>query len=234
MLANDDLGLCGTWVKYFPGQKNKVQEYPLDKHAVHALSLFHSPFAHPTIMMRRLWFERHGLDYDVTYYPTEDFDLWSRALSIFAGANLGEVHLHYRAHDQSLTGSDWNNMDEQAARITQRALCALGLPSDIEAGRYHRMVAMSRFEPTPVELNKAARWLGAILEANQKKQVYNQSALRRILENLWHRCCMHCATAGLWPIRYYMQNRFEASQMAKYGMILTASCFKHYCKRNVT
>lgn len=234
MLANEDLGLCGTWVKYFPGQKNKVQEYPVEKHAVHALSLFHSPFAHPTVMMRRRWFEQHSLDYDVNYYPTEDFDLWSRALSIFAGANLGEVQLHYRAHEQSLTGSDWNNMDEQAARITQRALHALGLPSDLEASRYHRKVAMVRFEQTPEELDKAASWLRAILEANHKKKVYNQTALTRILEDLWHRCCMHCATAGLWPIRFYLQNRFEASQMAKYGMILTASCFKHYCKRDFT
>lgn len=232
---NEDVGICGSWIQLFPEIKAPVQTYPTHPDAVHALSLFHSPFAHPSVMIRRSWFQQHDLLYDVNFYPTEDFDLWCRALTHFKGANINKVLLQYRVHKQSLTGSDWSNMDEQAARITQRALHTLKLPEDIETGRYHRKVAMVQIDQTAEELNRAASWLTTLIEANLKENIYSHTALAETIEDLWYRICMHCATTGTWSFKFFLQQRFHFSRLTtcKHIFILSASCIKHALKRRI-
>jgi hypothetical protein len=51
-------------------------------------------------MFDRELFARSGLRYDETLDETEDYDLWSRALRLSDGDNLGEPHLLYRIHPQ--------------------------------------------------------------------------------------------------------------------------------------
>jgi len=233
LIKNIDIGICGSWTRLFPKQFEKIQEYPTDKDKVHALSLFHSPFAHPSVMMRRTWFEQNNLQYDVSFYPTEDFDLWSRALYFFKGANLDKVLLRYRIHQQSLTGSDWSTMDEQAARITRRGLQSLNLAADEEAGRYHRKIAMVQIEQSRNELQRAARWLKDISEANHKTKVFDQSALNFIIDELWFRLCMHCTGTGMWPLFLFQHYRIGATTFTTYReiFILTVSCIKQYFLR---
>ena len=51
-------------------------------------------------MFRRLDFEKYHLRYDPAY-PCEDYELWSRAIRYVKFANLQEVLLKYRWHDDN-------------------------------------------------------------------------------------------------------------------------------------
>lgn len=230
---NRDYGICGSWTRYFPGPHEKIQKYPVDKDSVYALSLFDSPFAHPAVMIRRDLFEKNGLNYDISYFPTEDFDLWTRALALFKGINLNKVLLNYRTHAQSLTGADWSTMDEQAARITRRGLNSLNLPADEQAGRYHRKIAMAQVGQSKNELRQAAQWLQGVAEANRIEKVYSENALGEIIEDFWFRNCMHCTRSGFWPLKIFLHHRFSNTvcrRPQKIG-VLTASCMKSYMMR---
>src|SRR5204863_8008786 len=58
--------------------------------------LLGNPFAHPTVMLRLDLLDRHGLRYDETFRTAQDYELWTRLLTVTRGANLPEPLLKYR------------------------------------------------------------------------------------------------------------------------------------------
>ncbi len=81
--ANGHIGLCGTWIKRFGTGGGGVEKYFTASDQVKAYALFDCPFAHPSVMFRKDLFVRYGLRYDGSFYPTEDYELWARALDFF-------------------------------------------------------------------------------------------------------------------------------------------------------
>lgn len=200
--TNPAIGLCGSWIRYF-GAMNSVLKRPLHHEDIRAFTLIDTPFAHPTVMLRRDLLDQHQLRFDGSYFPTEDFELWTRAMRHFTMANLPEVLLRYRAHGSSLTGSDWSTMDEQAVRIIRGQLLPLGIDPTPEALRFHRQLAMSRLPMTLPLLDEAEAWLQALLQANRKTQHLAPVALEALLADVWARACLHTAKLGFEAARRY-------------------------------
>jgi len=69
---------------------------PLGPRAVRWLSLFSSPFFHPTVLVDREVLA--GLRYDTAYLESEDYDLWTRLLERAEGANLADALVLKRVH----------------------------------------------------------------------------------------------------------------------------------------
>jgi len=62
------------------------------------LSLFGSPFFHPTVLVAREALETKGLRYDPAFLESEDYELWTRLLADAEGANLAEPLVLKRVH----------------------------------------------------------------------------------------------------------------------------------------
>ena len=211
-----EIGICGTWIRYFGGSSRAVLKRPLGFEEIRAFTLVDTPFAHPTIMMRRSAMNHHQLRYDGGYYPTEDFELWSRAIECFSVENLPKVLLRYRVHGQSLTGSDWSKMDEQAVRVITRHLQVLGLDMKPDTLRFHRELCMGRLRMSAETINKAESWLERILTANTHANIFDPDALTVVLGDVWFRACMHAAYLGLWVAK-----RYDDSYLAKKNLTKT-------------
>ena len=67
-----------------------------------ALMIGASPFSHPTVVARRDALLAAGC-YDGALYPSEDLDLWIKLGHIGRLANLGEVLLQYRRHENAVS-----------------------------------------------------------------------------------------------------------------------------------
>lgn len=206
-----DIAIVGSDVLAFGAGPEQRLRYPRKADEVVAFALFNCPFAHPAVMFRRAAFIEHGLEYDVTYYPTEDYELWSRALRELRGANLSDILLRYRRHAASMTGSDWSEMDRQAARVQARMLAELGLPSDAETAARHRAWATGRIDPSESALREAEAWLLRVREAARSR--IDEQALMRALTDRWFTLAMACAPAGMaiWSI-------FQESPLAGRGI----------------
>jgi glycosyltransferase involved in cell wall biosynthesis len=61
--------------------------------------LLGNPFAHPAVMLRLEVLDDHRLHYDEQYRTAQDYDLWSRLLTVARGHNLTEPLLRYRLRD---------------------------------------------------------------------------------------------------------------------------------------
>ena len=58
--------------------------------------LLGNPFVHPAVVLRRDVLDAHRLRYDETFHTAQDYELWSRLLTVTRGANLAEPLLKYR------------------------------------------------------------------------------------------------------------------------------------------
>jgi len=204
-----DLGLCGTWVRTM-GAERATQCYPTETGRLRAFALFNSPFAHPSVLWRRAWFERAQLRYDGAFYPTEDYELWSRALAHFPAANLGRVLLRYRLHHASLTGADWTNMDAQAARISAGLLARLGLHADPDELQLHRHLAQGRPVRTWAALGRAEAWLARVAAVNAASRWSAAEDFQAVTADVWYRLCHHSARLGSGMLRAYAASPFAA------------------------
>jgi glycosyltransferase involved in cell wall biosynthesis len=78
------------------GRPGRLHRNPLGPRAVRWLSLFSSPFFHPTVLVAR---DALGdLRYDPAYLESEDYALWTRLLAKAEGANLAEPLVLKRVH----------------------------------------------------------------------------------------------------------------------------------------
>lgn len=91
-----DIDILGTAAVYIDGQGQTLKEmvFPQWHEDILAKMLRTSPFAHPTIMMKRDFVEVMG-GYDVSHTRGEDHDLWLRSRGIGKFHNLPEIHLRY-------------------------------------------------------------------------------------------------------------------------------------------
>lgn len=95
---NKDISVLGTWFEFFP--KKYVLKHPEKICYLNLLTC--CCIGHPTVMFRRSDFEKYNLRYD-SEYKCEDYELWSRAIRYLKFANIQEVLLKYRWHENNLS-----------------------------------------------------------------------------------------------------------------------------------
>lgn len=191
-------GLCGTWVRRFGGTRPSIDKNPVTNEEIQAYALFECPFTHPTVMFRKSFFVNSSLCYNGDYYPTEDYELWSRAVHLFPCANIPEVLLDYRVHAKGMTGAEWDDMDSKGLLIGESNLKRLGIVPTREEALLHRNVgraASKRWENFE-ELNRAGKWLLRLWHANEKCGPYDPAAFRIILDLVWYRACFNASPLG--------------------------------------
>lgn len=104
MESHPEVGICGTNAKFF-GNETAVIGVETDPEVLKVITLYRTPFIHPTIMMRKDLIDKYNLRYDPSYF-TEDYELWSRAIQYFPIANIDEILLNYRASNNNLTSGN--------------------------------------------------------------------------------------------------------------------------------
>jgi glycosyltransferase involved in cell wall biosynthesis len=95
--------------------------------------LLGNPFAHPAVMLRLDLLDAHGLRYDERYRTTQDYDLWSRLLTVTRGHNLPEPLLRYRLRDgvsRSHKPEQLRNHDQVAHASIRRLLPRFDIAPD--------------------------------------------------------------------------------------------------------
>lgn len=83
--------------------------------------LLGNPFAHPTVMLRLDVLDAHGLRYAESFRTAQDYELWTRLLTVTRGANLPEPLLRYRLRD----GVSRMHKDEQLRNHDRIAFSAI-------------------------------------------------------------------------------------------------------------
>lgn len=96
--ANPSIDVVGSSISIINnlGEIKSERHYPTTKNGIMFYSMARSPFAHPTILMRRSIIDS-GYKYDEKLTRCEDIDLWLRLFNVgYEFANIDELLLNYR------------------------------------------------------------------------------------------------------------------------------------------
>lgn len=230
MDSHPEVGICGSHTRIFGMKKLEVHRAPLGRERVRAHMMFDNPFVHPAVMLRKPFFDRHGLRYNGDYYPTEDYELWSRALRYFPGDNIDRVLLKYRLHADSMTRSDWNNMDEKATRIVGRLLKRSGVALTDQELEFHRSIGREKscaFDNRD-NIRRGENWFMHLCEVNRGKRFVCQSALTDVAADAWFRLCFNSSGLGGWIVRKYFSSALVIGRKHRIyrGLMIYLSFFK--------
>lgn len=128
--VNPDIILCGTLFKIIG--KDQIITVAEQHEDIKLAMLRDCCIGHPTVMMRKSYFDKFSLRYDITKEPAEDYDLWTRLLIIGKLYNLQEVLLHYRLHDLQVSQKRNEQQINTAKEIKINLLNHLGFERTVQ------------------------------------------------------------------------------------------------------
>ncbi len=106
--------LCGSRIRCF-GEVEEQVTLPIEDEEIRLKMLYITPFAHPSVMIRKSVLVDNALLYDDSVMPAEDHDLWVRLSQFGKLHNLQENLLLYRTHKQNI--SNQSRSKEQIANL---------------------------------------------------------------------------------------------------------------------
>ena len=149
MTATPSVAAVGTGILDLDetGRVGTLHRNPAGTRAVRWLTLFGSPFFHPTVLVDRELLDRHGLRYDPAYLESEDYDLWSRLLELGDGTNLAEPLVLKRVHagQASLRRSDLQESFQR--QVALREIARIAPELDAEAAELAWRLGSGRRSP---------------------------------------------------------------------------------------
>lgn len=101
--AHPDVGIISSWYNVLNVNNGNifVSKLPIDDSTLKLRLLWDSPFAHPAVMIRKELISNQG--YNTQFWCGQDYELWSRIAEVTKFANVPEVLLTYRQHDQAVS-----------------------------------------------------------------------------------------------------------------------------------
>jgi glycosyltransferase involved in cell wall biosynthesis len=160
MREHPDVAISGTWYRVFDDRTlSEPIGLPSEHEAIGALTLFASPFAHPTVMFNRTLINRDNLRYSTDFSHAEDYELWERAAGLVRLGNLPEALLRYRVHPLQVSSRHRSVQREMSDAIRRRALQRLRIAVSEEELELHCAYASRPFDGDGERMMAAKRWL---------------------------------------------------------------------------
>lgn len=182
MDRNPEVGVCGTWIRFF-GQRKRVIKFPTDPDKIKCNLFFLNVVGHSSVLLRKKYFSKFGLHYDTSMKRTQDYDLWVRASRLFPVANIGEVLLHYRIHEDQAAMRYPEDQRRTAQIVWYKQLMDIGIQPTEDELELHVSVCEMSFPRCGDFAVKAENWFQKIRTANRVHSVFPEPMFSRCLDN---------------------------------------------------
>jgi len=197
--ANSNIGICGSWVRFFWNNRSFIGSYPIEPDCIKAYMLFSNPLAHPSVMIRVSLLNKFNLRYDENIVAAQDFEFWRRCADCFDIINLPDVLLDYRIHGKGLTARKRSISRKQLLAILSDSLLELDLDVSLEDLLFHAEVGNGSGMFTINEIIAAEEWLNNLIRVNRECKRYSEEGVLKAAAFVWFRICRNSAHLG-WQI----------------------------------
>ena len=181
--SHPEISLCGAWIQTFGAGPSQIRQTPPSDAMIRSQMMFLCPFAHSTVIWRRVDILRTGQTYLLE--SSEDYDLWARLLPRMRFANLPEVLVHYRIHEDQRSNfveeTDLNWGRQMAIRSSLIEL--LGVIPTRDEAILHQRISTGR--ENEVWASEAESWLKKLQNANRANDIFPRQAFDRAVADRW-------------------------------------------------
>jgi glycosyltransferase involved in cell wall biosynthesis len=187
--------------------------------------LFKNIFCHSTIMLNKRKLD--GIRYQSEFSVCDDYDLLAR-ISETNGIFIDKKPvLKYRKHQVNTSSIRTQEFNTDTNTIQSRYLGLLNIDVDRDVLYIHNGYYTSKsFSPSSQYLKESLQWYKNIIEKNKQAKLYEDKALRKVIELNWFERCFASSNAGFDVWKIYIKNSFTKDERlkraAKSIMILTS------------
>lgn len=235
MDTRKEIGVSGTWLKTFGDWKTRgCSKYMAHPEDLKICTLFRTPVAHATVIIRNSLRRDDALCYDPRFNRTEDYDLWERIISTVSFGNISKVAYYYRRHPGSSTISHPTEMVEQYRKIVTRQLKRIGITAQEDQIILHEKIGLKKHAESLDELQSAEVWLKNV-KHHALSVGYHLPNLDDVLSRFWFQFCRNSALLGREAARLcYNSELFFANSISHQERLLfTIALHYHSGKRKV-
>lgn len=207
MDANMDVAVCGTWVRTIGARDGDIWQFPTSDAAIKASFIFHTPLAHPSVIIRKQALDAHVLRYDASVTKAQDYEFWVRCALYLKFANIPEPLLLYRLHSSNLSSASADAKYTTARNIRLRQIQGLGIDPTTEEIELHECFAMYKYRPDENFLVDAGHWFEKLAAANERTRRYSEPEFSDMLKKRWFAACASATRRGLPVWTTYRKSR---------------------------
>ncbi|MBS4066443.1 MAG: glycosyltransferase [Chitinophagaceae bacterium] len=187
MQSHRDCVLLGTQVQVMYGTK-KSKLYCTDGELRTSL-LFGTSFAHPTVMMKASVLKDQNIVYDERFKHAEDYGMWTTLAAYGKLANLPDVFLEYRKHEQQYTKVFSEQMLHATRFIRNNYINSLGIAFNENDNDTFNTIAEKQLNMTDVSVFER---IGSFLNQLPKllqSSIIPQKAIQKVAYTQWKQLC---------------------------------------------
>jgi glycosyltransferase involved in cell wall biosynthesis len=209
MNQHQDISAAGSYYQIIG--REEIQKMPNSNDTIKVHMLFHTAMAHPTIILRRDRFIDANYLFDQDFKHAEDYELWSRACVSLKFANIPQVLLKYRFHEEQVS-TKFNKIQRDTMNLVQiNLLSNLGISISSDEKVIQRGIAYSEYGNDKKYLIKLLEWLRRIDAANATSHFFDEVSLGNYLSVKWFLISGHLALNGICPPIKNMNKNFNTS-----------------------
>jgi len=201
MDENPLVGVCGSWVRFFPTADNSIWKLPESSEEIRCLQFHTVGVAHPSVMVRKGFFAEHGLSYDPRFRFSQDYELWGRAIRYMKFANIQKVLLDYRISPGQICARYGSEQLAAVAPLRLQRVRELGIEPTSSEQELHEMVLNNSMPHESKYLDLAERWLLRLDSANRAAGTYPPEYFSRRILDIWFSICLSLADASVCSCR---------------------------------
>ena len=155
---------------------NKVSNHPLEHIKIKTSLLEGCYIAHPTVFLRLDFLKLNKITYNTSFEPAEDYEMWSKIVFLGKVANLNEVLLYYRIHDNQVSEKRFQEQRSKKNEIVMRMLKSLN--SDL----YFDITNISKVKNSFKVLNKKLLIYKAFNDISDEKNIFDKEMFSKFIE----------------------------------------------------
>ncbi|KRD07467.1 hypothetical protein ASE21_18450 [Flavobacterium sp. Root901] len=176
---NPNIILCGSAIQII--NENTILRHPLFHEEIIIKLCFTTSFCHPSVMGKTAVFKENL--YDIKYKHAEDYDLWTRLAFKGELANLEEVLLLYRSHEEQV--SQANNVHQTTVGYSSQFRMFESI-INFENDIYKKMhIAFKKQDHYTIDDFKKSLILFNLLQkGNVKKKIYDNKLFNNQLKKI--------------------------------------------------
>ncbi len=201
-----DIGICGTWMCAFEGNKKTLFQYPTDPDIAKSMLPFQLSVVGGSIMFARAMYLQIGVRNRQNIGATDDYMFVVEYSKHCRISSIPEVLYLYRIHPEQVSRREKGIQDKFAKQIRLMQLEELGLQVSEDDLDLHDSISCWRPLGSRFALSQAEDWLVKLKRANEKNLIYKESAFSQVLGNYWYTLCLRHSKFGLWTYRQYSQS----------------------------
>ena len=182
-----EIVMVGSDVEMIDVQNQRIKDVQFcPVHLLKTQLFFGNTFAHPSILIRKDILSEFSYNSDYIY--AEDYFLWSQIAFKYPVANLPEILIKYRVHQESVSLQNKQQQNDTVKKVHAYHFEKLGItPStyelDLHYKLFHSPASIALFNRS--ERKNISAWIEKLLRQNEMLQIYDQKYFSYKLKYRW-------------------------------------------------